>query len=272
MHLTFSLRQAADFNAAVTMYRIQQFARLAGVTVRTLHHYDRVGLLSPTRRSESGYRIYCNEDLGKLERILVLRYLGLSLREIGELLRESVLHRSLQETLARQARVLSERRAEIDRVLRAVNGALAQANAPNIEAAPDWRLYQSILKEMQMSKTENWTEKYYSPEALEAVEQRKNHWSPELQAKVTADWQAMYADVQSALDRRVDPKSGEGQALAARWMALVGQFTGGNPEVLKGLNKFYADRSNWPQQETPAEQRANLPKPEHMAFIQAAQR
>ena len=67
-------------------FRIQEFAKLAGVTVRTLHHYDRLKLLSPAHRSERGYRLYSHEDLGRLERILVLRFLGLSLREIAALL------------------------------------------------------------------------------------------------------------------------------------------------------------------------------------------
>lgn len=67
-------------------FRIQEFAKLSGVTVRALHYYDRLKLLSPAHRSERGYRLHCHEDLGRLERILVLRYLGLSLREIAALL------------------------------------------------------------------------------------------------------------------------------------------------------------------------------------------
>ncbi len=258
------------------MYRIQQFANLAGVTVRALHHYDRLGLLSPSLRSQSGYRLYQDDDLGRLERILVLRYLGISLREIADLLGNGggEAHASLPETLARQALVLRERREGINRVLYAVNQALAQAKAPPGErkdTVPDWVLYQSILKEMQMQEKQNWTEKYYSRDAREAVEQRRAEWNPELQAKVTAEWQQLYADVQSALDRGAEPKSEEGQALATRWMALVGQFTGGSPKVLDGLNKLYADRASWPQQAMTPEQQANMPRPEHMAFVRAAQ-
>ena len=261
------------------MYRIQQFARLAGVTVRTLHHYDRVGLLSPKLRPDSGYRLYSKEDLGRLERVLVLRYLGMSLRDIAELLGASgdSAHASLIETLTRQARVLRDRREGIDRVLQAVTNALKQAQGRS-EAArtdesetPDWQLYQSILKEMHMQENQNWTEKYYSPEAREVIEQRRVEWTPELQARITADWQQMYADVQTALDRGVEPRSDEGKALASRWMALVGQFTGGNPKVLEGLNKLYEDRKNWPRQQMSAQEQANLPKPEHMAFVRAAQ-
>jgi DNA-binding transcriptional MerR regulator len=252
------------------MFRIQQFAKLAHVTVRTLHHYDRLGLLSPALRSASGYRLYRMEDLGQLERILVLRYLGLSLREIGDLLatEASTNAHSLPDTLARQASVLRERRAGIDRVLRTVVRAQQQLQK---DAEPDWPIYQSILKEIHMQDSQNWTDKYYTPEAREAIHQSATEWTPELQQKITADWQHMYADVQSAMDRGVEPTSDEGKFLAARWMKLVGAFTGGKPDVLEGLNKLYADRANWPKQDMEPEAAANMPKPEHVAFIRAAQ-
>ena len=67
-------------------YRVAQFAALTGVSIRTLHHYDSIGLLSPTDRSEAGHRLYSAEDLLTLQQILTLRYLGFELRQIGELL------------------------------------------------------------------------------------------------------------------------------------------------------------------------------------------
>lgn len=252
------------------MFRIQQFATLAHVTVRTLHHYDRLGLLSPTLRSASGYRLYRIEDLAQLERILVLRYLGISLREIGALLATGGPDsHTLPETLARQSSVLRERRDGIDRVLNAIERAQRQSES---ETVPDWPLYQSILKEIHMQENQDWSKKYYSPEAQQSVEERKQLWSPELQEKITADWTAMYADVQSAIDSGIEPGSTEGKALAARWMKLVEAFTGGKPEVLEGLNSLYADRANWPTGSVTAADEQKLPKPELMAYIRAAQK
>ena len=63
------------------MYQARQFANLAGVTVRTLHHYDRMGLLRP-RRSQSGYRQYGDRDLERLEQIVALKFIGVSLGDI----------------------------------------------------------------------------------------------------------------------------------------------------------------------------------------------
>lgn len=256
------------------MFRIQQFAKLANVTVRTLHHYDRLGLLTPALRSARGYRLYQMEDLAQLERILVLRYLGVPLKEIAALLatgdsdssKDSNANQALAETLSRQAAVLSERRDGIDCVLKAI--AAAQRHLETAKE-PDWSLYKSILKEIAMQENENWTAKYFSPEAQQAIEERKHLWSPELQAKTTSDWKQMFADVESAMARGVAPTSDEGKALAARWAKLTEGFTAGNAEVVAGLRKLYADQPNWPASLDP-EVRANTPKPELTAFICAA--
>ena len=250
----------------MSTFRIQEFAKLAGVTVRALHHYDRLGLLSPPHRSAAGYRLYSHEDLGRLERILVLRYLGLPLREIAALLHstESGVAESLPATLARQQSVLRERRDGLDRVLRAIEHAQASAT---ISAEPDWLLYQTILKEIQMQESQNWTDKYYSPEALVALRARHAAWTPELHAESGAKWKVLVADVQVAIDHGIAPASDEGMALAVRWRALADAFTLGNPELNSGFSRLYSDRQNWPHDAAGDQLRANSPSSESMAFI-----
>ena len=77
------------------LYQAHQFAELAGVTVRALHHYDRLGLLKPQHRSAGGYRLYADSDLARQEQIAVLKFLGLSLSQIRDLLKDkSSLHDS----------------------------------------------------------------------------------------------------------------------------------------------------------------------------------
>lgn len=253
----------------MSTFRIQEFARLAGVTVRALHHYDRLKLLSPAHRSERGYRIYCNEDLGRLERILALRYLGLSLREIAALLNSPADRgaESLTVTLARQRAALGERRDGLDRILRAIEHAQLRAQDP---AEPEWLLYQTILKEIQMQDATDWTEKYYSPKALEARRERRAALTPEEWAEIGARWQALMADVQSALDREVPPDSIEGRALVARWMRLGDEFTLGDPEIAAGYRRMYEDESHWPEDERAVRLRANMPKPEYRSFFHQA--
>src|SRR6266851_6869121 len=81
-------------------YQAREFAKLAGVTVRALHHYDRLGLLLPNGRTEAGYRLYCDRDLVRLEQILALKLIGFSLKEIEQLLKRG--SRDLPAVLRRQ--------------------------------------------------------------------------------------------------------------------------------------------------------------------------
>jgi len=246
------------------MYLIRQFAILTGVTVRTLHHYDRLGLLSPTQRTESGYRLYTTDDLIRLERIMVLRCIGLSLRQIADILSDPrASEQDIATLLQTQAIILRERRDHIIRVIRAVEKAEQSLNA---ERTPDWQIFQTVVKEVSMQDSTEWSKKYYSEAAQQAIEQRKHEWSPELQEKVTAQWKEMFAKVETAIAKGLDPASPEAQQLAAQWQKLVEGFTGGNREVQKGLNTMYEDQQNWPQ----STQQQYAIKPELMDFIRRA--
>jgi DNA-binding transcriptional MerR regulator len=103
------------------MYRAHQFAQLAGVTIRTLHHYDKVGLLRPRRLKGNGYRVYEDRDLERLEQVVALKYLGMSLRQIGTLLASGRF--DLKDALRMQKHLLVEKRRMLDRAIRAIGAA-----------------------------------------------------------------------------------------------------------------------------------------------------
>src|SRR6058998_1123146 len=94
-------------SGAKRTYRAQEFAELAGVTVRTLHHYDRLGLLKPGR-TQAGYRVYRDRDLERLEQIVALKFLGLPLKQIKTLLDRDALE--LPDALRMQRKVLEEKK------------------------------------------------------------------------------------------------------------------------------------------------------------------
>jgi MerR family transcriptional regulator, thiopeptide resistance regulator len=245
-------------NRSTGVHRIQEFAKLAGVTVRALHHYDRLGLLQPSGRSDAGYRLYRDCDLARLEQIVVLKFLGLPLKQIGRLLkRES----PLAETLRRQQTVLFEKRRQVDAAIDAIKQA---ERSVATRGEPDWTLFTHIVREIEMQNNTEWSKKYYGPGAQAKVEERKHLWSPELQERVTKEWTTLLADVEAALGE--DPASPRAQALAARWRTLVEGFTGGDPEIQNGLNRMWADKENWPRQER---ERFTI-KPEIQEFITKA--
>lgn len=104
-------------------YQVKELAKLAGVTVRTLHHYDMIGLLVPSGRTEAGYRLYHDEDLLRLQQILIGRELGMALEDIKRFLDAPGFDR--RAALEKQRRELTDRATRTAEMIRAVDTALA---------------------------------------------------------------------------------------------------------------------------------------------------
>jgi DNA-binding transcriptional MerR regulator len=220
-------------------YQAREFAERAGVTVRALHHYDRLGLLK-ARRTAAGYRVYTDADLGRLEHIVALKFLGLSLAHIAELLSGVTVH--LPRALAIQQKVLMEKRAHIEKALAVIAEMQSAITAGRTPEATQWK---QVIEVFQMDQNSDWTDKYYTGEAKAKLDARRPLWSPELQERVSRQWSELMSEVETAKADR--PTSEHAQDLAARWMGLVEEFTGGEIAVAGGLRKLYADKPNWPE-------------------------
>lgn len=101
--------------------KIGEFAKKSGVTVKTLLHYDKIGLLKPSKKTDCGYRIYCEDDFLKLQQITTLKFIGLSLNEIGHILHES--GENLESMISIQKKALEEKKKHIDSVIEVFNKA-----------------------------------------------------------------------------------------------------------------------------------------------------
>ena len=101
--------------------KIGEFAKRSEVTIKTLLHYDKIGLLKPSQKTESGYRIYCEDDFLKLQQITTLKFIGLSLNEITHILHES--GEDLENMISIQKKALEEKKKHIDAVIDVFNKA-----------------------------------------------------------------------------------------------------------------------------------------------------
>ena len=221
------------------LYRASEFAGLTGVTVRTLHHYDRAGLLKPGRRTGAGYRLYGAREFARLQQILTLKFIGLPLEEIKGLLEGRTL--DLSETLRLQRAALTEKRRQLDMALRAVHeaeGVVARGGG-----GPDWDAFRKIVEVITMQHDTEWMKKYYTEEQLADLARRG---TPEVLERGQREWQKLLGEVEAAAAEGLDPAGERAQALAARWDGLVEEFTGGDPGIRENLRRLYADQANWP--------------------------
>jgi len=220
-------------------YQPHEFAKRAGVTIRALHHYDRLGLLKPSGRTAAGYRLYTDRDLVRLEQIVALKFIGFPLSQIRELL-----HRKDPDVLSalrEQRRIIAHKREHLDRAIRAIERA-EQAAASGEQS--DWEPFRKIIEVIQMRTRKDWMKKYYTEEQLENLRKR---WSPEVQAESERGWNELARDVEAAIARGETPQSQTGFKLAERCQKLLDLFTGGDPAIEASLQRLYADQANWPQ-------------------------
>lgn len=209
-------------------WKVGELARRTGLTVRTLHYYDEIGLLSPTRRTDAGYRLYSAGDIARLQHITSLRRLGFSLDEIRDCLDRPDL--SLRRVIGLQLRRLKEeialQRSLCER-LEAIEARLSAREDVSVDA---------FLHSMEVMSM---VEKYYTPAQLAEIEERGQHLGEERIRQVEAEWPELMAQVRVEMDRGADPASERVQGLAKRWMALVEEFTGGNPGIEQSLRTMY---------------------------------
>lgn len=209
-------------------YRVGELARRTGLTVRTLHHYDEIGLLSPKRRTASGHRLYGSQDLGTLSRITALKQLGLSLSQVAKCLKGP--DADLGAILTRQVTFLQQRIDVEKQLCDRLQRILAQiANGDDIS---DEELIQTI-------EVTTMFEKHYTPEQMEKLAERAKTVGPERIAQVQKDWATLFAALDAARLKGTDPGADDVQALAAKASAMVAEFTGGDTGLSKSLNNAY---------------------------------
>ncbi|GAB4382277.1 MAG: MerR family transcriptional regulator [Elainellaceae cyanobacterium] len=208
--------------------KVGDLAKQTGVSVRTLHYYDEIGLLSPSHRTEAGYRLYGEEDIIRLQQIVSLRQIGFSLEEIRECLeqRNFSFDRVIQLHAARLREQIELSQKLLNR-LEAIAQAVSSMQAVSVEA-----LIQTI-------EAMNMLEQYYTPEQLESLRQRQELLGEEQIRQVQADWQNLFEQVRVEMAKGTDPTSEPVKALARRSIELIQAFTGGDPGIEQSLNQMY---------------------------------
>ncbi|MFW6075150.1 MAG: MerR family transcriptional regulator [Chloroflexota bacterium] len=195
--------------------RIGEVAELAGISVRTLHHYDQIGILTPSARNDGNQRLYTEDDLLRLQQILTLRYLGFQLRRIGELLERPDF--DLVASLVAQRHALRDRVAELQEIEGAVNALLFD----RMESGSwDWSLVRDATGAVGggLSRKENAMEQYYTPEQMARFKELEEKTPREEIRAIEQGWSQLLIDIRENLE--IDPASEKAGELLDRWDAL----------------------------------------------------
>lgn len=146
-------------------YSIGELAKKTNTSIRTLHYYDEIGLLKADKCSNSGHRLYTEDDIRKLQKIVVFKFLGYSLREIKELMNESTFDFNLNRTLYYQKKALEEKKAQISTALKAINRTVKLLEEVG---EVDSEVLMSLIHSIQTEKEQQlWLEQFAPKEAIE---------------------------------------------------------------------------------------------------------
>jgi DNA-binding transcriptional MerR regulator len=214
------------------MFTVKQLSKLAGVTPRTLRHYDDIGLLKPSRIGENGYRYYEEESLLKLQQILFYRELDFPLDDIRKIMGRRDF--DVLKALESHKESLTKQMERTKRLLVTVDNTIHHLKGEKLMSQKS--LFEGFSEEEQEQYAQE-AEKMYDPETVRVSNKKWKSYSDAEKKRILAEGKAVYTDLASAMPKGSASK--EVQAVIARWHKHMQYFWSPNDEQLLGLADLY---------------------------------
>jgi DNA-binding transcriptional MerR regulator len=208
--------------------RVGELARRTGLTVRTLHHWEAVGLLVPEGRTPSGHRLYGGEAVQRLQSIRSLKALGLGLEEIRTVLSSGAA--SLEDAIRAQHQHVKEQLRKLEALEERLQKTLSflrdGGEAPQEE----------LMRNMEMMTA---IQVHFSSKELAFLRTRGDSLEAETIREAQEEWPELIQSMKAEMAKGTDPSNAVVKKLASRWRGLVQAFSGGNERVEGSLSSMY---------------------------------
>lgn len=209
--------------------KVKEVADLVGISVRTLHHYDEIGLLTPDETTEAGYRVYSEENLETLQQILFFKELGFPLKKIREIIDSPSFDR--KEALEMQHKMLLEKKSRLEKMIGTIE-----------------KTIQHLKGEIEMTNQEkfegfDFSQNPYEQEAREKWGDKAVDEANEKAKNMTASHQEKFNDIFRNLSsiRHLSPDSKEAQEVIDEWYQFLNKMGNYSLDAFKGLGQMYVD-------------------------------
>ncbi|MGN0608606.1 MAG: MerR family transcriptional regulator [Oscillospiraceae bacterium] len=212
---------------------IKEFAEMTGVSVRTLHYYDEIGLLQPSSVDEqNGYRIYDEGSLERMQEILFYRELDFPLKSISVILSSPDYDK--QKALTEQKRLLTLKKERLERLINALDSA-AKGENMNMNVFDNSKFEAEKEKYAREAK-----EKWGKTAAYKEFEERSSGRTAENQNKINSDMEALISEFAECMNSGAAPDSTAAQALVKKWQDFItDNFYTCTKDILAGLGEMY---------------------------------
>jgi len=216
------------------VFTVKQLSSLAGVTPRTLRHYDDLGILKPSRIGANGYRYYGEDALLKLQQILFYRELDFPLEEIGKILGDCDF--DLLGALQNHRAALQRKAARLEQLLVTVDDTIQHIKGEKLMSQKG--LFKGFSDEEQ-DKLAQEAGRIYDPATVRESNRKWKRYSPEKKEAILAEGNQIYLEMVAVMPKGAT--SAEAQALVERWRSHMDYFWTPSLEQLPGLAEMYND-------------------------------
>ncbi|MBD7908138.1 MerR family transcriptional regulator [Sporosarcina gallistercoris] len=207
--------------------RVKEVAALSGVSVRTLHHYDEIGLLKPAVTTEAGYRIYSDGNLSELQQILYYRAIGFSLKQIKEILRNPSFNRL--EALESQRQMLHRKRTQLDDMIKTIERTIKEGKGEvTMSHEERFKGFDFSGNPYEQEAKDRWGE-----EIVDETTKKMNQFGSENQEKMNEIYRRL-AEV-----RHLPADSEEAQATIGEWYQFLNTIGTYSLDAFAGLGEMY---------------------------------
>ncbi|NFM79735.1 MerR family transcriptional regulator [Clostridium botulinum] len=213
---------------------------MAGISVRMLHHYDKIGLLDPESVSDAGYRLYSDENLDRLQQILFFKELNFPLQEIKIILDSPNFNK--KEALETHKQLLLEKKIRLEKIIQSVDKTISsieggiKMNKKEVLGAFDM----TEIEEHQKKYSEEVKNKYGNTSAYKESNEKTSKYTKEDWNNIMKDWDIIYKKLANLMDKNPDDK--EVQEYIHQFREHISKnFYDCTPEIFRGLGELYVN-------------------------------
>lgn len=218
------------------MYKVKEVSEITGISVRMLHHYDKIGLLKPTAISESGYRLYNDNDLNLIQQILIYRELDFSLKEIKEILGNENL--DLKERLKTQKQLIIDKRNRLNKIVETIENTIKDMEGEFIMNKKKGMFEGFDIEKHNKLYEDETYDKYGDSDAYKESKEKTSKYSKEDWNNIIGQIDGVYRELAELKDRDVSDE--KVQELIHNWrMIITKNFYNCSIEIFSGLADMY---------------------------------
>ena len=218
------------------MYMINEISKLTGVTIRMLHHYDKIGLLVPSKRNNSNYRVYSEEDVARLYQILLFKELEFTLKDIKRILDDEGFDR--EEALKVHKKLILEKKNRLEKIIESIDDTIRNIGGKTMSKKDFKAFSYDEIRNHQEKYKEETEQKYGKSDAYKESKEKTSKYSKNDWENIMEDAGVIYEELAKLMGR--NPANDEVQVLVQKWRDYISNnFYNCTIEIFRGLALMY---------------------------------